>query len=121
MIHAIHMPPCSADVALTEHGEDDHLVQEAAVLEAAAHVAGCHDVGIDHAGQLFERGRLAHHREHASPPPVHAVQRGGLATWVDGSQPSTEHCLPTRWALAKKNSKCDAASHGAHVTSGRRA
>ena len=86
MKHTIYMPPCRSDVALTEHGEDDHIVQDVAELEADAHVAGCHGVRIDHAGQLFERGRLAHHRNQASPPPVHPCTADGLTTWVDGSE-----------------------------------
>ena len=39
--------------AHTEDAEGDHLVQDAAGLEAAAHVADRHVIGIDHAGQLF--------------------------------------------------------------------
>ena len=42
-----------------EHGEDGHLVQDAADLVAAAHVADRHEVGIDHSGQHDAWARLA--------------------------------------------------------------
>ena len=45
----------------------DDREQEAAELVAAAHVTDCHGISIDHAGQRFERGRLAHHRKQ----PIH--------------------------------------------------
>ena len=42
----------SADVVLTEHGDDDHLVQDVAELEAAAHVRDRHVTHNDHADQI---------------------------------------------------------------------
>ena len=45
-------------------GEDDHLVKYAAELVAAAHVADRHEVGIDHARQLFAWTRLPDHALH---------------------------------------------------------
>ena len=45
-------------------GEDDHLVEDAADLVAAAHVADQHEVGIDHSGQLSAWARLTDHAAH---------------------------------------------------------
>ena len=51
--------PTRATVA----GEGDDLVKGAAELVAAAYAAGRHEVGTDHAGQLFAWTRLPGHAE----------------------------------------------------------
>ena len=44
----------------TDDGGGDDIVKNAVDLEADHHVSDRHMAGIDHAGRLFERGRLAH-------------------------------------------------------------
>ena len=61
--HDIHMPPCTAPPTVCAHDEDDHIVKDAADLEAADHVADRHVIGIDHAGRLGSRARLADHAQ----------------------------------------------------------
>ena len=62
--HSILMPPCTLRQHVLEVDRSDHLVKDATELEAVAHVADRYTIGIDHAGQLFERARLADHAAH---------------------------------------------------------
>ena len=51
----------AASASSHEHCEDDHVVQDAAELVAATHVADRHEVSIDRSGQLSAWTRLADH------------------------------------------------------------
>ena len=44
---------------MPEHADDDLLMQGSVELAAAAHVVDRHEVGTDHAGQLYAWLRLA--------------------------------------------------------------
>ena len=44
------MPSCTPREDVGASGEDDHLVKDAADLEAVAHVADRHVIAVDHAG-----------------------------------------------------------------------
>ncbi len=51
----------AASASSHEHCEDDHVVQDAAELVAATHVADRHEVSIDRSGQLSAWTRLEDH------------------------------------------------------------
>ena len=54
----------TASTSSHDDGEDDHLVKDEADLVGAAHLTDRHEVGIDHAGQLFALARLPDHAAH---------------------------------------------------------
>ena len=70
-----------------DDGDDDHLVQDAVELVAAAHVADRHEVGTDHAGQLGAWVRLADHAQAAQSK--QSILHGGGGDHVDSPHRST--------------------------------
>ena len=76
--HVIPMHLARLGRRVPDRGGGDHLVQDAAELEAAEHVSDRHEVAIDHADQCGERTHLADHAQAAqSMQSIHAPRRTG--------------------------------------------
>ena len=76
--HVILMHLARLGRRVPDRGGGDHLVQDAAELEAAEHGSDRHEVSIDHADQFGERARLADHAQAAqSMQSIHAARRTG--------------------------------------------
>ena len=91
--HNIYIHCAHAEQRVTEGATSMCTVKNEAELVLADHGTDCHSTGIDHAGHRFARDRLAHHRKHASPPPVDAHRRawtGHVDSWTEATSVDLE-------------------------------
>ena len=99
--HDTNMPSCTCTPPpkVPDAAEGEHLVYDAAVLMAAAHVADRHMIGIDHADQFGAWTRLADHAQTDQTFQSMSCKRGTVTTRMDGTVHVYEAHAPLRWPI----------------------